>query len=152
MYSTYHAAHALGSGNPQIWLFHLRLPEHVALQLLVPTYWNMINDDRSSLRPGLKHIVFSSHWLSLLICLPRWPNEPMNSLNHRAHFTKANSLTGTDRTETNLTFGNRAIGMGRGGGIQCSQKSTEEAWEVESICLPSRSTWTLVCASSESSD
>lgn len=111
---------------PTVWL-----PERVALQLLVLTYWNMINDDRLSLRPGLKHGIFSSHWPSLslsLICLPRWPNEPMNSLNHRAHFTKANSLTGTDRTEINLTFGNRAIGMGMGwgGGIQCSRKSEKE--------------------------
>lgn len=106
---------------PTVWL-----PEHVALRLPVPTYWNMINDDRSSLRPGFKLTVFSSHWLSLLICLVRWPNELMNSLNHRAHLTKSNSLTGTDWTEIDLTFGNRAIGMGWGGGTQCSRKSEKE--------------------------
>lgn len=38
---------------PTVWL-----PEHVALQLLVPTYWNMINNDRSSHR--LKHVLTGS--------------------------------------------------------------------------------------------
>lgn len=135
---------------PTLWL-----PEHAVLQLLVPTYWNIINDDRSSLRAGLKYGIFSSHWPSPLIFLPRWPNELMNSLNRRAHFTKTNSLTGTDQTKINLTFGKGEKGMGWGGGIQCSRKSEKEhggGWEVETICLPRWSTWTLACASSKSSD
>lgn len=77
----------------------------------------------------------------------------MNSLNRRAHFTNTNSLTGTYRTETNLPFGKGAIGMrGRNTGLSEERKRAQRVWEVETICLPCWSTWTLACALSKSSD